>query len=772
MAVGRFWVPLSCATALILPCVTGAAEAADDAGGEADAGLAEVVVTAQKREENLREVPQSVSVVSGEELAEQHIQNYADLATTVAGLSYSSLGGPGLSNLEIRGINSTVGESTVSIYLDDAPITIRNNSFYAGQPEPQLFDLARAEVLRGPQGTLYGASAMGGTIKLVSNPVDLQHFSGEVFQDISGTKSGGLNYISRGLLNIPLIDGVLGVRFGVQTSRDSGYVDHVNLDGVVDRTGINAHRADVGKLLVTYTPTPDLTVTLSEFAQRASLNDTGLVNFETPDYFVNKLVLEPGRDTVSVTSLKIAYDLHWADLTSISSYAYRSFPRTTDGTYFNSEFVGYFVDQILGMRGLDGNLDGYQLAALPGPVYNTLTTKQPTEELRLSSKAYDPNSGPPIAWIAGLYYSDAKYVGTSAQYIPGFNQTFLNVYGVPPDEALGAATPNDLFYQFVNELEDREFAVFGEFSYYPTPKLKLTAGVRELYGRDAATNTSSGFFASTPFSTGKQTATAFTPKVSVSYDIGDSVTAYGTVGKGFRLGGINAPVPAVQCQGDLNAFGLTQSPDRYQSDHVWNYEVGTKGVYFDNKTSVNAAIYDIEWNHIQLDVPLPTCGFDFYDNLGHARSYGGELEIAQKVSRELTARLSGEYNHARFTENIQGLGIDAGDIVPGTPRWSLNLSASYEHPFSATLSGFARADWQYIGTSHGTFVQSNPDYLRPSYTLLGGSLGVASGAWEFSVYAKNILDDRKIIQSPADNFVAEGYTPVPRIIGVTGHVRF
>jgi iron complex outermembrane recepter protein len=766
MSVGRavILVPL-----LLVSWAVSATEEAADADGT---GLAEVVVTAQKREENLRYVPQSISVVSAEQLAEQHIEDYADLATTVPGLSYSSLGGPGLSNLEIRGISSTIGESTVSIYLDDAPITIRNNSFYAGQPEPQLFDLARAEVLRGPQGTLYGASAMGGTIKLVSNSVDLGRFSGQVFQDLSGTRNGGLNYVSRGLLNIPLVNGVLGLRFGVQTSRDSGYVDHLDLNGVVDQPRINSQRADAGKLLVSYVPTGDLTVTLSEFAQRTVMDDTGLVNLQTPNYFINKLVLEPGRDTFSVTSLKISYDMHWGDLTSITSYAYRSFPRTTDGTYFNSQFVGYFVDTVLGLPGLDGNLDGYRLAALPGPVHNTLTTKQPTEELRLSSKAYAPESGPPISWIVGLYYSDAKYVGTSAQYIPGFNQTFSSVYGIPPEEALGAATPNDLFYQFVNDLDDREYAAFGEFSYYPTPRVKLTAGMRELHGRDVATNISSGFFASTPYSSGKSTANAFTPKFSVSYTITDFVTAYGTVGKGFRLGGINSPVPAEQCAVDLSAFGLAQAPESYKSDTVWNYELGTKGLYFDKTTSVNASIYDIEWDHIQLDVPLQTCGFDFYDNLGHARSYGGELEILQKIGHGFTARAAGEYNHARFTENVQGLGISSGNVVPGSPLWSVNLSASYVHSMNDSVSGFAHADWQYIGSSHGTFVQSNPDYLRPSYTLLGASLGITAGTWEFSIYAKNILDDRKVIQSPADNYVAEGYTPVPRILGVTGNVRF
>ncbi|MEA3149484.1 MAG: iron complex outerrane recepter protein, partial [Gammaproteobacteria bacterium] len=481
---------------------------------------------------------------------------------------------------------------------------------------------------------------------------------------------------------------------------------------------------------------------------------------------------EPGRDSFSVTSLKINYDLQWADLTSVSSYAWRQFPRTTDGTYFNSEFVGYFVDQILALPGLDGNLDGNKLAALPGPVYNSLSTKQWTQELRLSSKAYDPNAGLPISWLAGLYMSDAKYQGSSYQYIPGFNQTFLATYGMAPQDALGAATPNDLFYQFTNSLDDREFAVFGEFSYYPMPRLKLTAGARELYGKDAETDVSSGFFASTPYHRGELKAHALTPKVSVSYDVTPSVTTYATAGQGFRLGGINAPVPAVQCAADLAAFGLAQAPSNYQSDKVWNFEVGTKGLYFDKVTSINAALYDIEWDKIQLDVPLKTCGFDFIDNLGHARSYGSEIEIQQKVGSDLTLGVSAQYNHDTFTQDVGGLGISKGDLVPGSPSWSSTLTADYQHPVAGSLKGFVHADWKYIGSSHGTFVQTNNDYRRPSYSLLGASMGIDGGSWQISVFAKNLLNENKIIQSPADNFVAEGYTPVPRIIGVAGDYRF
>ncbi len=765
--------PVLWAAALAVPSLAGAVDTAGPPAAASDTDLAEVVVTAQKRIETLREVPQSVSVLSGSQLEDQHIDNYADLATAVPSLSYSSWGGPGLSNLEIRGISSTIGESTVSIYLDDAPITIRNNSFYSGQPEPQLFDLARAEVLRGPQGTLYGASAMGGTIKLVSNPVKLDKFEGDAYGEMSGTRNGGFNYVSRGILNVPIVDGVLGLRMGLQVSRDSGYVDYLSQTGQVQRTGINSNHAEVAKLALTWSASQDLTITAAEFAQRTTADDTGLVNFDTPNYFTSKLVLEPGKDTFSVSSLKMNYDLHWADVTAVSSYAYRHFPRTTDGTFFNSEFVGFFVDDILGLPGADGNFDGNRLAALPGPVYNSLTTRQFTQEIRLASKAYDPAAGgAPLSWIAGLYYSDSKYYGTSAQYIPGFNTTFQSVYGIPPEEALGSATPNDLFYQFVNNLTDREFSVFGELSYFPTPRLKLTAGMRELFGRDSETDTSSGFFASTPFHSGHLQANAFTPKVSASFDITPSVTTYATAGKGFRLGGIDAPVPAVQCAVDLNAFGLTQAPDTYRSDKVWNYEIGAKGLYFDRTTSLNASLYDIEWDQIQLDVPLKTCGFDFIANLGHARSYGTEVELLQKVGRSLTLGLTGQYNHDTFTQDVAGLGITKGDMVPGAPRWSYGVTTDYAHNLTGALGGFFRANWQYVGTSHGTFVQGNPDYLRTSYGLLGLSLGVNTGLWEVSLYAKNLLNEKKIIQSPADNFVAQGYTPVPRIIGVTGNVRF
>lgn len=765
---------LLCGAAFILPCQARAADQAADQSTSGKSGIEEIVVTSQKRTENLRTVPQSISVITGTQIEEQHIQNYADLGRTVPGLSFTNNGGPGLSNLELRGVSSTIGASTVSIYLDDAPITIRNNLFYSGQPEPLLFDLAQSEVLRGPQGTLYGAGAMGGTIRLISNPVNLNEYEGTAHTELSRTEHGGLNYVAQGVVNIPIVEGELGLRIGGETTQDSGFVDHAT-NGIIDRTGINGDRSNVVRASLLFTPTPDLTITAATFIQRTHIDDTGLVDLATPNYTTTKLVPEGGTDSMAVSSVKINYDFDWADLTSVSSYAWRHFPRTTDGTFFNSVFVGFFVDTPppfgLGLAGLDGNQDGFKLANLPGPVYNSLNTRQATEEIRLVSKPYDPNEGLPITWIVGLYYSDSKNLGTSAQYIPGFNRTFATTYGFDPATLFGPI-PNDLFYAFVNRLDDREYAVFGELSYYLSPALKVTAGMRYLYGRDSATNTSSGFFASTPFSSGNTKGYAATPKFSVTYDVDQDVTAYATVGKGFRLGGINAPVPALQCGVDLAAFGLTAAPDSYAPDKLWNYEAGAKARFFDNQLSINTSVFDVEWDKPLLDVPLKTCGFDFFDNLGHAENYGLETEITQRIGPSLTLDLKGNYNHDTFTQSVPGLGINKGDIFPGVPKWSIDIAADYEHDFTDRITGYIRANWQFIGNSHGTFIRNNQDYQRPSYNLMGMSIGATIDAWDVSVFTKNLLDEKKIIQRPADNFVAEGYTPTPRIIGVEANAHF
>src|ERR1700682_466473 len=212
--------------------------------GAADSGaLDEIVVTANKREENVRDVPVSIGVVEGKDIESLRVENIEDITRIVPGISFAAHNngpnGPGQDNITIRGISSTVGNPTVGIYIDEVPIITLTG--YEGDAEPRLIDIERVEVLRGPQGTLYGASSEGGTVRFISNPVNLDAYSGSIYSDVSGTKHGGTNYTGRGIVNIPLIDGELGLRAGVVSTKSSGYVDHYNPDnlGQLVSRGVN-----------------------------------------------------------------------------------------------------------------------------------------------------------------------------------------------------------------------------------------------------------------------------------------------------------------------------------------------------------------------------------------------------------------------------------------------------------------------------------------------------------------------------------------------------
>lgn len=759
---------LLCCAAVVL---TGPAMAAENPGSSTQT-LETVTVTSQKRTESLQEVPQSVSVLGATQIQAQHIATYADLASAIPNLSFTSLGAPGLSNLEVRGISSDVGTSTVAIYLDDTPITIRNQAFYSGQSEPQLFDLAQVEVLRGPQGTLYGASAMGGTIRFVSNPVDLYSYGGSVSADVSGTEHGGANFSSKGVVNIPLVEGELGLRVGVAITHNSGYVDQVDSAGHALRNDINSDEEKVVKASILWKPAERISITPSIFYQRTAIGDTGLISLNQAPYKTDKLVKENGVDTLAIPSIKFEYHFDWADLVSVTSYAYRHFPRVTDGTYFNSEYIGDYVDD-LGITGLDGELDGSKLGALPGPVYNALTTRQFTQEVRLVSAPYDPGAALPVTWIAGLYYSEGNKYGKSSQYITDFNTTVASVYGMTSEELLGEDIPNDLFYQFDNQTKDYEYAGFGEGTYHFTPSLKFTAGLRYLYARSTGYGTSSGFFAGSSKPALKvANFHALTPKFTASYDVETNLTVYASAGKGYRLGGNNPNVPSGFCAKDLATYGLTSAPKTYDPDELWNYEIGSKGTFLGGRLSLNTALYDIEWKHMQIDVPLNTCGFDFTGNIANARSYGLELEAMGQITEALTAGVSGNYTHATFTEDVAGLGVKSGDQIPGAPRWSLNLWAEYRRKIFEGSESFLRASWQATGESHGTFNSKNLDFKRPAYSTISARLGTDIGKWEIALYGQNLLDTYKIVQRPSNNYVPGGYTLRPRTIGLSASVNY
>jgi iron complex outermembrane recepter protein len=742
---------------------------------DSDATLAEVVVTAQKVTENLREVPISVSVVNEAELQNQHITDIADLTRTVPNFSFTSNGNPGGAILEMRGISSAAGASPVAIYLDDVSITQRTTSGSVGQPEPVLLDIQQVEVLRGPQGTLYGASAEAGVLKFRTNPVDLNASEGSALAEVSGTEHGGLNYRANGVFNAPIVEGSLGVRFAAESDRNSGFIDRVSEDGALLGTRINDNESSVARMSVESKPSEQLTVIASLFYQRSIYGSTNTVTLGLPALETNNVVPDNGANTLIVPSLTISYDTGWADFTSVTSDYTRNAPFNYDGTVFNSVYIAQcYLEGLCGsppLLDLHGNQSGAQIAALPSPGIDGFFTRQFSQELRLNSKPY-ASGGSPLTWVAGVYYQESTDRLSDYEYIPGFNTVFSSLYGTPALNGLfGGPLPDDLVFFGGYRFVEKQYSEFGDVTFHVNDALRFSAGLRYLTARLNVDRSAGGFFNGGDTSIALASKDhAVTPKFSIEYDLNQQATGYVTASKGFRLGGPNTPVISF-CDGDLAQLGLTAAPASYGHDSLWNYEFGIKARPT-ARLSINSAIFYDKWSQLQQSISLPDCGSGFTTNLGAAKAYGAETDVTALILEGLTATLSSGYTHANLTEAIPSMDIRAGSRVEGVPDWSSNASLEYIRPITASVSGLLRANYSYVGTSHGTLVSTDPDYERPSYDLVGASIGARIGGWEVSLFAKNLFNNQKIYQTPSHADVPLGLVLTPRIIGVTATGKF
>jgi len=756
---------------IVMSVVTGSAWAADG-----DDSLAEVVVTAEKVTENLREVPISVSVLDSAALQNQHITDLADLTRAVPNFSFTSNGNPGGAVLEMRGISSAAGASPVAIYLDDISITQRTTRDSVGQPEPVLLDIEQVEVLRGPQGTLYGASAEAGVLKFRTNPVNLDSFEGSALAETSGTKEGGFNYRVNAVFNAPLIDDSLGIRIAAESDRNSGFIDRVSPeDGSLLGTRINGNESTVARVSVESKPIEALKIIASLFYQRSTYGSTDTVTLGLPALQTSNVVPDLGSNTLIVPTLTLTYDTGWADFTSVTSDFTRNAPFDYDGTVFNSVYIAQCsLEGLCGsppVLALNGTQAGQQIANLPSPGIDGTFTRQFSQEFRLNSKPY-ATGGSPLTWTAGLYYQQSNDRISDYEYIPGFNTLFTSLYGVATlDNLFGGPLPDNLIYFGGFRFIEKQYSIFGDTTFHANDALRFSVGLRYLTARITDDNYAGGYF------NGGDSASALhskdhaaTPKFSIEYDLNGQSTGYVTASKGFRLGGPNEPVISF-CAGDLAALGLTSAPGSYGHDSLWNYELGLK-TRPARWLSINSAIFYDKWSQLQQAIDLPDCGSGFTTNLGAAKAYGAETDITALIATGLSATLSTGYTHANLTEAIPSMGIMAGARVEGVPDWSSNVALAYLQPITPTVRGVVRANYSYVGTSHGTLAATDPDYERPSYGLAGASIGAVFDRWEFSLFAKNIFNNEKIYQTPSHADVPLGLVLTPRIIGLTASGKF
>ncbi len=722
--------------------------------------LGDIIVTAQKTSESIGKVPISISALSAGDLEEQSVHNYADLSRVVPNVSFTSFGGPGQSNIEIRGVSSQAGSATTGIYLDDVPVNIIN-IYTAGATEPRFFDIDRVEVLRGPQGTIYGSSSMGGTIHFVSAKPDLNAFSGSARAEVGATEGGGPNYEANSVLNLPLVEGALGLRVGALYRHDSGWIDRVDPTGnIVDRK-INDADTTVLRATMLWQPSDALSVTPAVFLQRVSTGGNSLFGIDYPLFQSPTLVAETGRDQYGILSVTVNYNLGVADLTSVTGYFWRQDHRIIDGTVYDSVYIGSLFDTPVDSGGY-GLGNGALFASLPAPSQFYTSVNQVHQELRLASKPSGPDDR--LSWIAGLYYSRSRTGLLDNEHIPGFNSTFQSAYGSTPDVLLGASFPNDLVYYANSAFVNEEKAVFGQVSYKLTATLKATAGLRYERSSESLGFGTAGFLsAGTPPSSQATGGSASTPRFALSYDLSATTLLYASVAKGFRVGGANRPMPAALCG--------TSGPVGYDADSLWSYEAGAKTHSSDGTMTVSAAVFDIRWKNMQQDVLVSSCGFDYKTNVGDAESKGAEFELHQKLGSRVTVELGGNYTSAKMLTGIDALGVQVGDRVPGVPEWSLGTSLEYAAPVAdGRLS--ARINGQWTGSSQGVIFRGDPDFNRPGYFVAGAGLGYDRQRYKLTLFVSNLLNQKKILQRPNIANVDYGMTSQPRTFGLGASVDF
>ncbi|HVW68125.1 MAG TPA: TonB-dependent receptor [Steroidobacteraceae bacterium] len=732
--------------------VLGAAES-----GDAPLALQEVVVSATRiGEESVQKTPMAISVVSPAALDDKGLGGIADFVGQLPSVSMQSVS-PGESNIEMRGlvtneINPTNAQqrSLVALYLDDS--SIGQEGF---NPDLHVYDLDRVEVIRGPQGTLYGAGSMAGTIRLITKKPDTRNFLGDADASLSETERGGTNYSIRGMVNLPLIDEHLAARLVLYRSDDSGYIDNLELG----RRDANPAYATQGRLAVRWIPTDGLTIDASATFARLNSQGRNTVYPSLGNYVYQSLTAETLSDYFKLYNVTADWDLAFARLISSTSYTQRD------------------IEQHESFESLDEYLltPGSQLAA---DNLNKNDIHKFQEELRLVSRPDQP-----LRWIAGAYFERDSQFYPQILNSPGFDATFGAEIGDPTfnsQTVYGTPSPDMPFYGTIDVVE-RQLALFGEVTYSVLPSLDVTLGARyfdfkddfNLYFTGAAGAISPG---QPDTGSGEQRSRGVNPRGVVSYKVSDKVMVYGEVARGFRYGGVNEPAPVVFCAEQLGEIGLTASPQSFGPDHLWSYTVGEKGTFADGRVRLNVDGFYIDWSDVQTIHQL-TCGYNFTQNSGKIKSQGLELDSQFRATSALTLGLSGSFTDATANGPIPNLGAEDGDRAPFFPRTIVSLSGQYELPAPGGKV-ILSSDYTYRSRAGTDFSPTAFDYLViPSSVLLNGSIAYETGRWSVSVFGTNLTNNHLVslrdvnMAGPFQPGVLE-YWGRPRTIGVHAHLSF
>jgi iron complex outermembrane receptor protein len=799
------------------PASAQTAKAADAAGKET--GVAEVVVTATRRSESLSKVPESVSAFTASKMDVQGIKSFADLAKFTPGVTFDEA----RHDVSIRGIKSQAGSGTTGIYIDDTPIQVRALGFNANNTLPAVFDLDRVEVLRGPQGTLFGAGSEGGTIRYITTQPSLTSYSGFGHAETAFTEHGDPSYEFGVATGGPIIPDQLGFRISAWGRRDGGYIDRVDYQ-TLNATDKNANRTDtyVLRAALAWAPTADLLITPGIDYQKRDQHDydnywVGISNpgggkflSGTPDRMADP-------DEFYLPTLKIEYSAFGLKFTSNTAY-YNRIERVNgySGTLYDLSYFQHYTEAGTDPQGTDCNTIGYcyntivpttAAAPIPGQLltttglylpgmpkyiaHNIITNTQQnfTQEFRVQST--DPAAR--LNWVAGLFLSLNAQRSTEEINDPELPALTQLLWGEDMLTAWGEnLLPNGDDYINDTQSHDRQVALFFDGSYNITDALKLNVGLRYAWTHFDFHNLNDGpqdllDNGGIPATvSGHKDETPFTPKVGISYQITKDDLVYATYSEGYRIGGATPPLPVAACGGPF--------PTSYNSDTVKNYEVGTKDRFLDRTVQVAVSGYRIEWNNIQQAILVPACGIQYTANVGSAVAEGFDLQGQWQVTHGLSLELTVGYTDATYSKDaidqiaqkVLALKGDALDVVP----WTVTVGAQYNFTV-ADIPGFVRVDYEYnskrttpLPSEDGRVVTLFPNLSNvfdsglvpdPETNQVSARTGLTVNKWDFEFFVENLFDSHPQLNlQHQDNTTAlfEAQTFRPRTFGLSASYHY
>ncbi|WAC25247.1 TonB-dependent receptor [Blastomonas sp. SL216] len=719
------------------------ANSVDEEGGDV------IVVTALRRSTNVQETPLAITAVSAAQLSQMGINDSNALAKASPGLIVREGGFSG-TRLTIRNIRAA-GEATVGLYFDETPV--QGSSGTASDaggttPDIRLFDVERVEVLRGPQGTLYGSSSMAGAVRLILNKPQLNDTELVVTGQVSGVEDGGVGFETQAMINLPIIADMLAVRIvGFQRERP-GYVDNIRLG----RSNINSQSSEGGRIIVRFRPASNLTI--DGFASLQ--NSDGFLNdyFLAAGPYINTFESQqPVSDKNTIYSGTLTWDADFATLTVVGAHAKRNFNYSFDTSAFFRAFGANFP--------VGSPTYNAFMSQAPSVANSPQLTKTDTLEARISG-----GSEQGLQWTAGYFYSDRK--GDFASNIARSN---------PGDGSVLPVAGANLLGQRLIEDDLKQQAGFAEGTFAITPELSVTAGARYFHyerrvkGAVSVPNAFVGFIAGAPTDQ-SSSENGWLYKANISYQATPDLLLYATASSGQRPGGVNQNVslPAVL--------------QTYSSDQLWNYEFGVKTSLFDDLLVLNADVFQIDWSNMQTSGTLPNTNFGFIANAGRARARGMEVETTITPVAGLQFQISSSYIDAKLREDQSNQSLLApglkGDDIPSVPKFTIQGAAQYGWELSGATTASLRADVYHQSSTWTEFRHTNVfQRFLPSNTLvsLRASVAGSDGGWSIGVFVNNLLNSDTVVSKASANIFGglnnvRAISNVPRTIGLDVTKRF